>query len=86
VRISPKSAKESWYKTASKEGVIKIGDDGDIYRVEVRSGGKYYQTLWGWLKRVTHYYLFMKESIWDTVFCFQDVPGNILMSLSTVDG
>ena len=30
--------------------MIKIGDDGDIYRAEVRSGGKYYQTLWGWLK------------------------------------
>lgn len=50
VRISPKSSKESWYSRASKEAVITLSDDGDIYRVKVRSSGKYYYSLWGWLK------------------------------------
>ena len=50
VRISPKSANESWYAEASKEGLMVMAPHNELYRSEVKSGGKYYSTLWGWLK------------------------------------
>ena len=51
VRISPKSAKMSrWYAEASKEGLMVMAPHNELYRSEVKSGGKYYSTLWGWLK------------------------------------
>lgn len=49
VRISPKSAGEPWYEHASKDGEISVANHNELYRTEVRSGGKYYTTLWGWL-------------------------------------
>jgi hypothetical protein len=50
VRISPRSAKEPWYAEASKDGLMCMAHHNELYRVEVKSGGKYYSTLWGWLK------------------------------------
>jgi len=50
VRISPKSENERWYTNASKEGLMMMAPHTELYRCEVKSGGKYYSTLWGWLK------------------------------------
>ena len=50
VRISPKSADRSWYAAASKDGVMSVSPHDELYRSQVKSGGKYYSTLWAWLK------------------------------------
>ena len=50
VRISDKSSSEPWYEKACKDGEISVANHNELYRTEVRSGGKYYTTLWGWLR------------------------------------
>jgi hypothetical protein len=62
VRISPKSASEPWYEKACKDGEISVANHNELYRTEVRSGGKYYTTLWGWLR--SNPYLPIHEGIY----------------------
>lgn len=62
VRISAKSASEPWYEKACKDGEISVANHNELYRTEVRSGGKYYTTLWGWLR--SNPYLPVHEGIY----------------------